>query len=170
VREALRTPPKPTQARRAGDIWGYLPGADKAMQPASEFYPGAIRMELPYRDLRLLRLFAGFPADFLEHKGLDRAPARHMLVGHVPDHIRLRTVGMPASPDHYARIQRQAPMARARIALFRKSAIDEWLDLEWLDGALAHVGEKGTTNATEANQVQLTAIAAEFLLWWRERS
>lgn len=171
--EAVRAvPPAPgyPDARRPGELWGYLPGSDKAMQHPNEFYPGALRMEFPYRDVRLLRLFAGFPARFLVHDGLDRAPVRHMLAGHLPDSVRLRRSGGAASPDHMLRLQRQAEAARARIATFRKAEVQEWLDLDWLDQALARVAERGPANFTEAYEVQLTAITAEFLTWWRARS
>ncbi|KQS46273.1 MULTISPECIES: asparagine synthase-related protein [unclassified Sphingomonas] len=171
--EAMRAPPAATvknEVRRPRDAWGYLPGADKALLHPNEFYPGALRMEFPFRDVRLLRLFAGFPAGFLVHDGLDRAPVRHMLAGYLPDTIRLRRSGRPASPDHMARLQRQAPAARGRIAEFRKAEVQEWIDLDWLDQALAKVAERGPTNFAESYEVQLTAITAEFLTWWRARS
>ena len=153
---------------RRGEPIGYLPGLYKALQHANEFYPGAIRMDFPYRDLRLLRLFATFPADMLrEHS--DRGLARKMLTGRLHDTIRLRRTGMPASPDHLARLQRQAPGARARIAAFRRAEVDDWLDLDWLDAALANVAVRGVSAAADANLVQLTAITAEFLTWWRTR-
>lgn len=166
VSEALRTPAALDRVAQSPDIWGYMPGVEKALLHANEFYPGAIRMDLPFRDMRLLRLFAGFPARFLVHEGLDRAPARHMLAGHLPDTIRLRKGGLPASPDHLVRLQRQAPLGRARIAAFRRAGVDEWLDLDWLDQSLARFEAHGPTGYADANEVQLTAITAEFLTWW----
>jgi asparagine synthase (glutamine-hydrolysing) len=167
VRAALHARGRPVAGKRPNEPWGYVPGADKAMLQANEFYAGAYRMELPYRDLRLLRLFAGFPAGFQERNRLGRAPVRHMLAGRLPDSIRLRTSGMPASPDHYARLRRHAPSARMRIAAFRQAELDEWFDLDWLDASLAHIAVHGAPDVDTANQTQLTAIAAEFLLWWR---
>ncbi len=166
---AVRTTPT-TDSRRPNDQWGYLPGAEKMLVQPNEFYPGAIRMEIPYRDLRLLRLFAGFPARFLVHEGLNRAPARHMLAGRLPNSVRLRTSGMPASPDHLVRLQRQAPQARGRISAFRSAGVDEWLDLDWLDQSLVRFAEQGPRDHVDATEVQLTAITAEFLTWWRVRS
>ena len=64
---------------------------------------------------------------------------------------------------------RQAGNARLRIAEFRRAELHEWLDLDWLDAALARVSARGPSDVGEANQVQLTAIFAEFLLWWRTR-
>jgi asparagine synthase (glutamine-hydrolysing) len=170
---AMRAPPPATvknAIRRPHDPWGYLPGADKALLHPNEFYPGALRMEFPFRDIRLLRLFAGFPAGFLVHDGLDRAPVRYMLASHLPDMIRLRRSGRPASPDHMARLQRQASAARQRIATFRKAEVQEWIDLDWLDQALARIAARGPANFAESYEVQLTAITAEFLTWWRARS
>ena len=152
------------------DLLGYLPGIEKALAQPNEFYPGAVRMTHPYRDIRLLRLFASFPMQMLTKNGADRGIGRAMLAGHLPDKIRLRRRGMPASPDHYARIQRQADAARQRIPHFRKANIDEWLDLDWLDLTLQSVAVRGATDVVEANEVQLTAITAEFLLWWRLQS
>ena len=173
--------PEPIQAARTAEpakhIWprqnellGYMPGSRKALAQPNEFYPGAVRMTHPYRDIRLLRLFASFPMQMLTENGADRGVGRAMMAGHLPDAIRLRNRGMPASPDHYARLQRQAAVARLRIPHFRKADIDDWLDLEWLDGALQSVATRGPVNVEEANEVQLTAIAAEFLLWWRLQS
>lgn len=171
VRACAHAPPSPSLAsgRRPSDAWGYLPGIEKAMRHPNEFYPGALRMEFPYRDIRLLHLFAGFPAAFLFHGGLNRAPARHLLAGRLPDSVRLRRSGAPASPDHMARLRRQAPAARERIAAFRHAELDDWIDLDWLDAALARVGANGPRDFAESYEVQLTAITAEFLLWWRTR-
>jgi asparagine synthase (glutamine-hydrolysing) len=127
-------------------------------------------MDFPYRDLRLVRLFAGMPADLLPPQARDRGLVRAMLADRLPDTIRLRTSGMAAEPDHDQRLQRQAPAARARIAAFRKAELDEWLDLDWLDRSLARVAEHGAEDAVDANEVQVTAMVAEFLTWWRARS
>jgi asparagine synthase (glutamine-hydrolysing) len=147
--------------------FGYIPGIEKALGMANEFYPGALRMDFPFRDLRLLRLYAGFPLKTLLGEGHDRPVVRTLLKGRLPDAIRLRTRGMPASPDHLPRLQRQAEVARLRIAEFRRAELAEWLDLDWLDASLAQVAARGASDVSEANQVQLTAICAEFLLWLR---
>ena len=151
-------------------LLGYMPGIEKALALPNEFYPGAVRMAHPYSDIRLLRLFAGFPVQMLVKGGADRGIARSMIEGRLPDAIRLRRQGMPASPDHLPRLQRQAHAARQRIPHFRKAEVDDWLDLDWLDMTLESVAARGPANVDEANEVQLTAIAAEFLLWWRLQS
>ena len=169
IGQAIAAPPPPSGAERPDGLWGYLPGVEKALGQANEYYAGALRMDFPFRDVRLLKLFAGMPLSFFTRQGMDRAPARWILDGHLPDSIRLRRSGMPASPDHIARLQRQAPQARERIAAFRRADVGEWLDLEWLDGALERIAAHGPAHIDDANQVQLTAINAEVLTWWRTR-
>ncbi|MDB5678802.1 asparagine synthetase B family protein [Sphingomonas bacterium] len=161
--------PSPVVVEQASDLWGYVPGIEKALGQSNEFYGGALRMDFPFRDIRLLRLFAGMPQSFFMRQGMDRAPARRILDGHLPDSIRLRRSGMPASPDHIVRLQRQAPQARERIAAFRRADVGEWLDLDWLDRVLERVAAHGPADVGDANEVQLTAINAEILTWWRTR-
>lgn len=150
------------------DLTGYQPGIDKALAHPNEFYAGALRMDFPFRDLRLLRFFAGLPLGLLRSGKEDRLIARLLLKGRLPDSIRLRRIGMPASPDHIARLQRQAADARARISDFRKAQIDDWLDLDWLNDALSRVAEQGPYDVNDANQVQLTATTAEWLCWLQD--
>ncbi len=151
-------------------LLGYQPGAEKTLPHANEFYAGALRMDFPFRDLRLLRFCAGLPLDLLRQGGADRGLARAMLAGRLPDAIRLRTTGMPAVPDHYQRLQSQAEGARGRIAAFRAAGVDDWLDLDWLDRALGRVAAHGARGVAEANEIQVTAIGAEFLTWLRTRA
>jgi len=146
---------------------GYLPGISKAFDLPNEFHPGAIRMDYPYRDLRLLRLIASFPRAMLVKHAADRGIARNILKDRIPDAVRMRRHGMPASPDHVPQLQAQASAARARIPHFRKHEVDDWLDLDWLDENLGRISQHGPSNVSDANETQLTAIAAEFLTWWR---
>ena len=76
---------------------------------------------------------------------------------------------MPASPDHNHRLQHQAAAARDRIGLFRRAGIDDWLDLDWLDHALAAMAITGPSDVGHGNAVQRTAMMAEFLLWWSDQ-
>jgi asparagine synthase (glutamine-hydrolysing) len=162
--------PAPSDAMPGAEgLFGYFPGIHRGLGLPTEFYPGALRTELPFRDMRLLRLFAGIPVRTLLQGGADRSVARQMMEGHLPDLIRLRRSGMPASPDHNSRLQYQALAARDRIALFRKAGVDDWLDLIWLDKALAAMAVIRPANVTHGNEVQLTVIMAEFLLWWRNQ-
>ena len=164
--KALAEPPPRTAMPGPGDLFGYIPGIERGLAHANEFHPGAPRTEFPFRDMRLLRLFAGMPVATLLAGGPDRSVARRMMAGHLPDSIRLRPHGMPASPDHNRRLQQQALAARERVALFRKAGIDDWLDLDWLDEALGGMAVTGPRDVVHGNEVQLTAIVAEFLLWW----
>jgi asparagine synthase (glutamine-hydrolysing) len=170
IRAALNAPPVNDTWLEPNGLFGYMPGIEKALAHPNEFYPGAVRMIQPYRDIRLLRLFAGFPMQMLTQNAADRGIGRSMLAGQLPDSIRLRSRGMPASPDHLSRLQRQAHAARQRIPRFRKAEVDDWIDLDWLDLTLESVAARGPINYNEANEVQLTAIAAEFLLWWRSQN
>lgn len=163
-----RFPHEPPPADAA--LLGFAPGSDKALSQPNEFYAGAIRMEFPFRDPALLHLFAGFPRALFNGERGDRGAVRALLNGQLPDEIRLRRTGMPASPDHLPRLQRHAAAARTRISAFRAAEIDDWIDLNWLDQALAQLDARGTTSNGVANAVQLTAIAAEFLLWWRSQT
>ncbi len=144
------------------------PIANKALAHPNAFYARAVRMDFPFRDLRLLQFFASLPEELIRSFGADRGLARRMLAGKVPDAIVSRRSGRPADPDHYARLQRQAPAARARIGQFRKAGVDRWLDLDWLDQELVHIAERGVSSIDHANRTQLTAMAAEYLLWLQD--
>ncbi len=170
VRAAIARPPVAGISSPNDGLLGYVDGVEKALAHPNEFYAGALRMDFPFRDMRLLRLFASFPLKTIFEGGRDRPIVRQMLCGKVPELIRLRRQGMPASPDHFARLKHQAADARRRIPAFREKDIDDWLDLDWLDQALARVSEHGARDYVDANEVQLTALAAEFLYWWRART
>ena len=165
----LQNPPDQPLWPPSDGTFGFMPGIEKGLAQPNEFHPGALRMDFPFRDLRLVRLFAGFPLKTLLQEGHDRPVVRSVLAGRLPDSIRLRTRGMPASPDHLVRLQDQAAAARQRITEFRRADLDEWIDLAWLDAGLARIAQHGPRDLGEANQVQLTALAAEYLLWWRTR-
>ena len=73
---------------------------------------------------------------------------------------------MPFCPDFYPLLTREAPEARARLAILRCAGIGEWLDLDWLDRRLAEAGADWRPPIAEAFQIQLTANVAEFLFAW----
>ncbi len=170
IRSAIAGTGDNTHTGPPDGVFGYTPGIEKALALPNEFYPGAVRMDYPFRDVRLLRLFASMPMTTLLKGGHDRPIVRQILSGNLPDAIRLRRRGMPASPDQMARLQSQAADARNRISEFRRAEIDDWIDLDWLDEALSRVAVRGARSIGEANMVQLTAMAAEFLYWWRKRN
>ncbi len=158
-----------TQWRRGRD-WGYplsVISKNRAVTTATPL-PG-LRHLTPFRDRRLLTLCAGMPVGFLTQDGLTRAPGRALLAGKVPEHIRLRRDLVPFSPDYTDRLRRDAPRARDRLAGYAALGIGEWLDLAWLDAALAKVAG-GEDRSVDVSQVQATALAAAFLADWTVRS
>ncbi len=167
VREGLAMP-APAPLSQDPALFGYQPGADKGLSQPTRFDAQALRMAFPFRDPRLLRLFAGLPLATARQAGVDRGLMRTMTRGHLPDAVRLRARGMPADPGHYARLQVFAPAAGSRIARFRQGSAGDWLDLDWLEPALARIAARGPADVTEANRVQFTVLAAEFFCWWDE--
>lgn len=164
-----RTPLKEARVwtpRPSGQI-GYILGSDRAIAQPNAYYAGALRMDFPYRDLRLLRLYASLASELPYALGPDRGPGRSIAKGLLPEEVRLRPRGLPADPGHLARLQAFAGRARERIPAFRALQLDEWLDLDWLDQALARAGERGVATVVEANQIQITALAAEYLAMLR---
>ena len=155
----------PPSERKTGEAWGWLPGFAKTWQQPTLLDHG-IRGDLPFRDPRLLALFAGFPARFLVQDGHNRAVARAMMQGHLPEEIRLRRTTGAFSPDYMDRIRTQAPAVLERFGLFRKAEAGDWVDLNWLEEALQRIAANGTRSIPEAFEVQMTAMAAEFLVWW----
>lgn len=166
VREFVDRVPAEKVWRDPGELWGWVSGYDKAWETPSLIDHG-IRFIAPFRDPRLLQLFAGFPASFLVQEGLNRAPARAMMQGMLPESIRLRRSVGPFSPDYMQRLRDHAEGALQRIALFRRAEADDWLDIDWLEQSLRRISSAGPASVAEAFEIQLTAMAAEFLVWWR---
>jgi asparagine synthase (glutamine-hydrolysing) len=152
---------------RPGEPWLFVPGDSMRLGAASEMLPGRVRAELPYRDVRLWRLFMAFPTDFAVRDTMLRAPVRMMLDGRLPDSIRLQPKGSGISPDYFQRLRTHALPQTKRIALLRKADVGEWIDLDWLDANLRRVDARGANGVEDALEVQLTAMNAEMLYWWR---
>ena len=149
------------------DLWGFRPAIRKNAMTPTATVSASLRHLMPYRDRRLLRLAAAMPARYLHHGGANRALARAMLKDRLPDSVRLRRSGCPISPDHALRLRRQAQQPLERMELYRAAGAGEWLDLEWLEGALASMARHGAADDRAANLAQMTAIAAEFFVWWK---
>jgi len=147
--------------------WGYLQGVRKLGDMTTQTHVADIRVMMPFRDLRLLRSSARFPASFMQHHGILRAPIRALMRGHLPEHIINQTKGSAFSPDYMLRIRQQADAARARITLFRAANIDQLLDLNWLASALQ---KAETIDVAQAFKIQATMTTAEFLLWHRNKN
>ncbi|MFN4096424.1 MAG: asparagine synthase-related protein [Sphingomonas sp.] len=170
LRDALRHPHQPMRMPARADRWGISPGFSKAMRAPASLDLGRVRVAMPFRDPRLVALFAGFPAAMLYPRPGERTAARHLLVGKLPDAIRLRGKGPGFAPDYPDRLRSEAEAARERIALFRRAGADEWLDLDVLDSGLARAARGASTSYDEATRTQLTALAGEFIAWWRGAS
>jgi asparagine synthase (glutamine-hydrolysing) len=165
VGEQLAALPNQQFERRRGERWGYIDGIEKVFA-APTLIERDMRTDFPFRDPRLLQLFAGFPADYLTHGGVNRAPARALTAGMLPEAIRLRQSHGAFSPDYMVRIRNDAKSALSRFPVFRACSADDWLDLDWLDAALQRVSAAGPASIADAYEIQLTAMAAEFLVWW----
>lgn len=156
-----------THLRRAGEDRGYASMAITLMdRDLVDPVQGRLRMVTPFTDVRLLRLFAGMPAEFARYGGLNRSPARHMMAGHLPDSIRLRPKGPAISRDFHARLREHAPAARERLALFRKAGIGAWLDLDRLEQGLTAPHRLDLAHNGTVYRVQFGVQIAEYLLWW----
>lgn len=155
----------PRPAMRGHEPWGIRDGAAKnAMTPTSS--PEArLRHVIPFRDRRLINLFATMPAAYLERDGLNRAPARLMLAGRLPDSIRLRRDGGSFSPDFLVRAERQAAETIDRIPDFRAVGAGKWLDLDWLERELKQLSVPGTATYARVHGAQATAGAASYFEW-----
>ncbi len=167
MKDNWREQPANDLVRRRGEPWGFPAHLATLMnRTPPEFSPGRIRLSMPFLDIRLLQLFAGFPTDYMVHGGLNRSPARHVLRGNLPDSISLRPKGLAFSPDYYQRLGEHAAEAAARIPLFRKAGLGEWFDLDRLEAGLGQVNRYGRAQLNSAFKIQLTAINCEFFLWW----
>jgi asparagine synthase (glutamine-hydrolysing) len=111
---------------------------------------------------------ASYPAAFVTHGGLSRAPARALLHGRLPDTIALRQSKMAFSPTYDAMLQAHAAQAIERLADQRAAGAGEWLDLAWLERALRVAGQGVRLSTDAAFRLQCTAMAAEFFRWWRD--
>lgn len=162
-----RAPYRASPPPRVDRPWGYLPAVAKnAMTPTTAF-GGGMRHLQPYRDRRLIRLMASMPAGFMQHDGLNRALARAILKGRLPDSISLRRSGGPFSPDFDLRLRTQTDDVLDRMGDFRDSGAGDWLDLAWLSGAMTRMREGRPMTIHEPFQAQATAIAAAFFVWWK---
>ncbi len=167
LQHALRHRPDPMQLPAPGALWGVSPGFAKAARAPASLDLGRVRVAMPFRDPRLIALFAGFPAAMLYPQTGARTPARRLLTGKLPDSIRLGGKGPGFAPDYAARLQSEAEAARAQITLFRLAGADAWIDLDALDRGLARAARGATADHGEATRVQLTAMAGAFIAWWR---
>lgn len=166
AREGFRAPPFADAVHGRDDVWGYSTAIAKKWRQTTTIQRPGMRHLLPFRDRRLLTLFAGMPYAFMTHGGITRAPARALLAGRVPEHVRLRTRGRPFSPDYRQRIRAQAGPARAHLAGYRRAGVGDWIDLAWLDSSLARIAAGGDITEEMVTRTQITACTAAFLGHW----
>lgn len=143
---------------------GDPPGLWKAALKTGHVPGFALRHLLPFRHPRLLQLVASFPPSFLARDGYSRALARALLIGKLPDVVRLRVCKLPFSPDYFLRLQRQTGHVRARLFAYRRSAARDWLDLDWLEQGLQAIETGADLSTHHCFTVQSTVTAAEFFL------
>ena len=167
LRDALDHPIDLVQLPAPGALWGISAGFAKAARAPASLALGQVRVAMPFRDPRLIGLFAGLPAAMLYPKPGVRTPALRLLADKLPDTIRLRAKGPGFAPDYSDRLRTEGEAARARIAVFRRAEAQEWIDLEALDRGLDRAARGTTASHGEATRVQLTAMAGEFIAWWR---
>jgi len=161
-----RSPIEPPPLLGPDALWGRRPGVSKNTMTPTTSPESRLRHVIPFRDRRLLNLVAGMPVGYVEHEGLNRAPARVMLRDRLPDSVRLRRTGMPFSPDFLLRAERQAAGLIGHIGDFRAVGADEWLDLEWLEVELHKLKNPGSASYARVHKVQATAVAAAYMMWW----
>lgn len=165
---ALR--PRSYAERRLADDapFGFENGFDRVgLLPTTTGDP-RVRTLLPLRDPRLLRLMAGYPAEFLRHAGVDRAPIRALLAGRLPESVVTRPKGLAFSPTYTVMLRDQAGAAIARISEQRRAGAGEWLDLAWLERTLGRMQRGEHLPPQTVIRVQGTAYAAAFFDWWQQ--
>jgi asparagine synthase (glutamine-hydrolysing) len=145
---------------------GFAQSQDKMGGVPTSAAVGNIRHLLPYRDRQLCSLVAAMPARFATADGLTRAIARTLLKDRLPDAIRLQTQRFPFSPDYGLRLQHWAQQAAERIDIHENTAAAEWIDLAWLRQSLRKLSCSQTTPTAGQFKVQMTAMFAEFFLYW----
>ncbi|TKD51578.1 asparagine synthase-related protein [Sphingomonas baiyangensis] len=150
--------------------FGVLHGAAKAAGQPSNCSIPALRCVYPFRDRRLIRLMAGYPAAFASYGNQNRAPIRHMMRDLLPDAIVQRTSKLSFSPTHALLMRQHAGQAIARMTDDPVDAATRWLDTAWLRNALLHIEKGGPISNAFATQVQMTAAAVEFFRWWQSEA
>lgn len=150
---------------------GFATGYDKSAYRTTDAADPRLRYAFPFRDRALCRIMAAYPASYLMHAGMRRAPIRALLQGRLPDSVVRRETKMPFSPTYYSMLASQAGNARKQIPAQQAAGADEWLDLDWLDLQLEAATNGATLRPETWDQVQGTAMFADFVRWWRtERS
>ncbi len=161
----------PQSPRRTQGAVGFPKGFEKSAYRTTDAADPRLRYAFPFRDRALCRTMAAYPASYLMHAGMDRAPIRALLQGRLPDCVVRRQSKMPFSPTYYSMLASQAGNARKRIPAQKTAGADEWLDLDWLELQLEAAANGAPLRPETWDQVHVTAMFADFVRWWRtERS
>ena len=147
---------------------GLVNGHEKACRSSTSVPGGGIRQHSPLRDLILLKMVGGLPAGFITRGGKDRALARALLKGHVPDHVVSQAKGRGFSVDYDLRFKDEVSQVSERFTKWRQAGVDRWLDLDWLERAVARAGGLEVVPADEEFRLQLSVLAAEYFLYCHE--
>ena len=143
-------------------------GHKKAFRSSTSVLGGGLRQHSPLRDLTLIKMVAGLPAAFIARNGEDRALARALLKGHVPDHVASQAKGLGFSVDYDIRFRDEVSHVSKRIARWRQAGVDQWLDLGWVEREVARVSGLEGVPVDKKFRVQLSVLAAEYFLYCHE--
>jgi hypothetical protein len=155
--------------RKAGPM-GLADGHEKASRSPTSVPGGGMRQHSPLRDLTLLKMVGGLPAAFVARGGEDRALARALLRGHVPDHVAMQSKGLGFSVDYDLRFKDELFQVPERYAEWRQADVARWLDLDWLEREIARVSGLEDVPVSEKFRVQLSVLAAEYFHYCHENS
>ena len=154
-------------SRKDGPM-GLAYGHEKACRSPTSVPGGGIRQHSPLRDLTLIKMVGGLPAAFIARGGEDRALARALLRGHVPDHVASQVKGGGFSVDYDLRFRDEVSQVPERFAEWRQAGVDKWLELDWLEREIARVSRLKDVPVDEKFRVQLSVLAAEYFLYCHE--
>lgn len=147
---------------------GLANGYEKASRSPTSVPGGGMRQHSPLRDLTLIKLVGGLPATFMARGGEDRALARALLKGHVPDHVVSQPKGLGFSVDYDLRFKDEVSQVPERFAKWRQAGVHKWLDLDWLEQEAVRVSGLEMIPVEAKFRVQLSVLAAEYLLFCYE--
>lgn len=155
--------PRPGFGRASATI-GMPPGYHKPWRTPTSVADGGLRHVSPLRDRNLICMVAGMPRDYATWHGQNRALARALLRGHVPDHVTCQAKGMRFSVDYDDRFRREMPHLLERLPTWREAGMDEWLDLTWISDEVRALTTRTSIPTAVQFRLQMAALAAENLI------
>lgn len=143
---------------------GLTPGYDKSWRSPTSVPGGGIRRHSLLRDRELVRMVAGMPAGYTRWQGHDRALARALLRGHLPDHIVQQKKGLAFSVDYDQRFRDELPQILPRAEAWRQAGVDDWIDIDWIETEVSRLMAMEAIPVHAKFPLQLAALAAEYFL------